>query len=529
MPRTIEIDASPTKEIYRSIIADYSLNAGICELIDNALDVWSRESRDVPVEIIIDADLDQQAISVTDNAGGVGKNDLEYLVKPGASSTDQSSQSIGVFGVGCKRGPIALAQRVDIFTHKSGDECYRIPFDDDWISDQSWRISVEVSERSKPGHTSIQLSRLRAKLDKSGIDSLVSHIGLVYGKFLAANKCIIKINGEPVNAIEKSDWAFPLEYQPHRKEFIFQSLEGEVISGRITVGFRNNRDDEEDYGVYFYCNERLIQAAVKEHAAGYYTGAAGKPHFDASLVRAIVEFNGSARQMPWNTSKTAIQYHHKTFKQIEQWLHTSLKKYSQVSRALKEEWDEVIFPYKTGSILDAEPSFDEKPVKTFSLAKPDSRKSYDQRMIEANETVAEQKPWVTGLYEGVIASHIVTKSHLKERNRIALIILDSTLEIAFKDYLANETSTSISDERLLQISKERRQLVDEVSKQKPNLLDIETRKQLDYFFRLRCKLVHERSSAGINPDDLEKYRNLIQKLLAKLFGVKFVDSGRGRP
>jgi hypothetical protein len=35
------IDATPNKRIYRSIIADYDLNTGISELIDNAIDVWS--------------------------------------------------------------------------------------------------------------------------------------------------------------------------------------------------------------------------------------------------------------------------------------------------------------------------------------------------------------------------------------------------------------------------------------------------------------------------------------------------------
>ncbi|HEV2691954.1 MAG TPA: ATP-binding protein [Verrucomicrobiae bacterium] len=524
MPSHIELDATPTKEIYRSIIADYSLNAGICELVDNALDVWSRGSKISPVEIDVDADHDQQTISISDNAGGVGRNDLEYLVKPGSSSTDQTSQSIGVFGVGCKRGPIALAQRVDIYTQRHDDACFRIPFDDDWISNSSWRINVEVSSRSIPGQTIIQLSRLRARLNGNAVDQLIAHLGLVYGKFLSLNKCTIHVNKRTVVPLLKENWSFPPEYLPHCQDSLFQTPEGEIVTARITVGFRSNRDDEEDYGVYFYCNDRLIQSAAKDHAVGYFAGAAGKPHFDASLVRAIVEFSGSARQMPWNTSKTAIQYHHKTFKHIEKWLHNSLKKFTQVSRALRDSWDESVFPHQTGKVAEAAPSFDEVPLKTFTLARPETRKSYEQRMVETNQEVADKKPWTTGLYEGVVATHILIKTHLKERNRIALIILDSTLEIAFKDYLSNETANSISDDRLSQLAKERKQLVDEIVKQKPSLIDQAQRQQLDYFYRLRCKLVHERSNAGINPDDLEKYRHLVQKLLNKMFGIRFVES-----
>lgn len=523
MATTIELDATPTKEIYRSIIADYSLNAGICELVDNAIDVWSRGSQNTSALIEIDADVEQQVISVTDNAGGVGRHDLEYLVKPGASSTDQSSQSIGVFGVGCKRGPIALAQRVEIHTHKAGEPCFRIPFDDDWIADTSWRVDVEVSNRSQPGQTSIQLSRLRAPLSKEIVKSLVNHLGMAYGKFILKQECTIRVNGDPVAPSLKEDWAFPPDYPPHRQDCLFQTPEGEVVTACLTVGFRRTREDEEDYGVYYYCNRRLIDAAVKDHASGYFAGAAGKPHFDASLVRAIVEFSGSARQMPWNTSKSGIQYHHKTFRHIEHWLYNSLKKFSQVSRALKNTREETVFPFKQGSIVESEPSFEQKPVKTFSLVKPATRKSYEQRMIEANSEISNSKPWTTGLYEGVIATYLLTRSHLKERNRIALIVLDSTLEIAFKDYLANETANSVSDDRLIQLAKDRRQLVDEVVKQCPSLVDESARQQLDYFYRLRCKLVHERSNAGINPDDLESYRHLVQNTLRKMYGIRFVE------
>jgi len=525
MPQTIELDASPTKDIYRSIIADYSLNAGLCELVDNAIDVWSRTDKKKPVVIQIDADIAQQTISLTDNAGGVGRNDLEYLVKPGASSTDQSSHSIGVFGVGCKRGPIALAQRVEIYTHKAGEECYRIPFDDDWIADSSWRIEVGVAPHSHPGQTSIQLSRLRVHMDDHTVKSLIAHLGLTYGKFIAKNECIIEVNSEPVSSILKEDWAFPPDYAPHKQDCLFQTPEGEIVTGCITVGLRRDRTIEDDYGVYYYCNDRLIQGAVKDHSSGYFSGAAGRPHFDASLARAIVEFSGSARQMPWNSSKTGMQYHHKTFAHIEKWLHNSLKKFTEVSRALKGTWEETVFPYERGKIAEAEPSYDSKPVKTFTLAKPHSRKSYEQRMREANEEIASKKFWTIGLYEGVVAAQMLTKSPLRERNRIALIVLDSTLEIAFKDYLANETNNGISDKNLFEIALNRVLLVDRVTKESGNLIDVTTRQQLDYFYRLRCELVHKRADTGITPEHIESYRHLVQTLLNKMFGIHFVDSG----
>lgn len=220
-----------------------------------------------------------------------------------------------------------------------------------------------------------------------------------------------------------------------------------------------------------------------------------------------------------------MQYHHKTFAHIEKWLHNSLKKFTEVSRALKGTWEETVFPYERGKIAEAEPSYDSKPVKTFTLAKPHSRKSYEQRMREANEEIASKKFWTIGLYEGVVAAQMLTKSPLRERNRIALIVLDSTLEIAFKDYLANETNNGISDKNLFEIALNRVLLVDRVTKESGNLIDVTTRQQLDYFYRLRCELVHKRADTGITPEHIESYRHLVQTLLNKMFGIHFVDSG----
>ena len=61
----------PLKQIYLSIIADYDLNKAICELIDNALDIWTSDGHAHPLEVRIDFDKDQQQIDIVDNAGGI--------------------------------------------------------------------------------------------------------------------------------------------------------------------------------------------------------------------------------------------------------------------------------------------------------------------------------------------------------------------------------------------------------------------------------------------------------------------------
>jgi len=54
------IDATPSKRLYLSIIADYDLYKSICELADNAIDLWKINQREKELEIHITIDVDQR-------------------------------------------------------------------------------------------------------------------------------------------------------------------------------------------------------------------------------------------------------------------------------------------------------------------------------------------------------------------------------------------------------------------------------------------------------------------------------------
>jgi pyrimidine operon attenuation protein/uracil phosphoribosyltransferase len=67
------LNVIPSKRVFLSIIADYDLNRSVCELIDNALDVWVRTGRKKPVTIAVILDKGQQRIVIQDDAGGVAR------------------------------------------------------------------------------------------------------------------------------------------------------------------------------------------------------------------------------------------------------------------------------------------------------------------------------------------------------------------------------------------------------------------------------------------------------------------------
>ena len=77
------IDGTPEKRMFWSIISDYDLKTGLCELIDNAIDIWLRGDSRTPPLIQVNLDVERQLISVKDNVGGVRFDDLYLLLAPG--------------------------------------------------------------------------------------------------------------------------------------------------------------------------------------------------------------------------------------------------------------------------------------------------------------------------------------------------------------------------------------------------------------------------------------------------------------
>ena len=52
--------------------------------------------------------------------------------------------------------------------------------------------------------------------------------------------------------------------------------------------------------------------------------------------------------------------------------------------------------------------------------------------------MAKRRPWLIGLIDGLCTSNLIKSSLIAHKNRFAFIVLDSTLEIAFKNFLVNE-------------------------------------------------------------------------------------------
>src|SRR5258708_11947791 len=180
-----ELDAIPSKRLFQSIIADYDLNRSVCELVDNALDVWVRSGKSKPLHINITLNIGQQTITVDDDAGGLSVSELRFIVAPGQTGTNPTDKTIGIFGVGTKRAVVALAMDITLTTRYPKELTYQLEFDDKWINDDDdWKLLIYEVDNISEGTTIIELKKLREQLTDEICGNLKDAIKSTYAKFL---------------------------------------------------------------------------------------------------------------------------------------------------------------------------------------------------------------------------------------------------------------------------------------------------------------------------------------------------------
>lgn len=513
------LDATPQKRLVLSIVSDYDLQKSICELIDNALDIWIKNRKNNKLIVDLKFDLQQQTISIQDNAGGVSENDLGVLISPGATTNRLDDFTIGIFGVGTKRAVIALAQDIKITSRHKKSKTYCIEFDDNWLKDDNWHLPYYEVDAIAAGSTIVELHKLRFPIRQGNLFDLTRNLSAIYARFIMGDSFILKINGEALEPRLFDNWAYPPDFEPRRYMGELPIEDDRVVKVEVVAGLTNESSPAGgEYGVYFYCNDRLIAAALKSAEVGFMRGVAGQPHPSISLTRVIVSLHGAAKDMPWNSSKSAIYTNHPTFNALRIWLLELVKNYASLSRRLEGEWPEKVFQFDEGEILDVQiPDF-EIIQKSYFPDLPPINVKYSDKIRNKNSTVVKSKPWTKGLYEGVIAVDYLLKQRLETKNRLALVILDSNLEIAFKEFLVNDSGAHYSNRQLLDLFSARHRVHAEIQKYAiANKITADDWKKIKYFYEQRCKLIHEKATVTIADSDLQEFRRLVEKILKILF------------
>lgn len=520
------IDGTPEKHIFRGMIADYDLQTGLCELVDNAIDFWVARKKTSKLKVEVGLDVARQIIMVKDNAGGVEESELRLLIAPGASRETSTENLIGIFGVGGKRAGIALGELVEIRTRYKSDPSHKIRIDDEWLQTESWNIDYAECSAIAAGCTIVEVSKLRQPFSKADVDRIGKSLGETYGRFIG-DKCEITLNRVAVPSKSFEIWSYPPDYLPRTLEFTILPDGERELAVTMNAGLIGDRDPEaENYGVYIYCNDRLIVKEMRQRDVGYYvSGEAGVPHPDASLCRVIVSLVGNAELMPWNSSKSDVNIGHPSFLQLRANLISLVSYYSKLSRRLKNTWEDTVFSYPTGIIEEIDPTEITDGAKLILPKLPRGRQpSYLERVRQLNASKMNSQPVTVGLVDAMIIVDALARVKVETRNRAALILLDSNFEIALKEYIVTNKKSfspqSYTDKQIKGILGQRTTVIKEVQAKVPKFSPSMATKA-EFYYGLRNKLIHERTTVPINDRQIEDYRKLIETLLKILFGLKF--------
>lgn len=521
-----EVNGTPQKRVFLSIINDYDLEKGLCELVDNAIDMWLLNSTAAGIDINVILDHDRQMISVSDNAGGVKEEDFECLISPGASGQVSNVNSIGIFGVGGKRAGIALGELIEIKSRYKGKRSLQLDVTEEWLSSTDWNIKTyEIPPISK-STTEIHISKLRRKISEEDVSHIEAHFGETYARFIERG-CKITVNNNPVLPIKFDQWSYPPEYSPRTLSKNVYPREDEKLEVKLTGGLISDRNKEgENYGVYFYCNDRLIVKELRTREVGYYIGSeAGKPHPDASLCRVIVDIKGKSELMPWNSSKSFLNFNHPSMADIRPSLIELVSYFTKLSRRTKNNWDEEVFAYSAGTI-EKITSDEVKPSGKLRLPTLPRVRSvaYTDQIVQLNKKVMKDKPWTAGLVESMGMVNVLSSIRRYEtNNRGALVLLDSNLEIALKEFIVNDKKKfppfEYTDKRISDLFRSRTKVINEVSKKVD--LGQTTIDKIGYYYNLRNKLIHERATVPISSKQVDDYRKVVEGVLRKLFRIRF--------
>lgn len=520
------IDGTPEKRLFLSIISDYDLRTGLCELVDNAIDLWTENGSSGTLNVQITLDDARQIIYVADNAGGVRENQLRLLVAPGASRNRASRDIIGTFGVGGKRAGVALGELVEIRTRYKKEKSLQIDITKEWLASEDWSLAAYEIPDIEAGTTSVTISQLRQRMEESDIERLYNHLCATYGWFIQRG-CSIIFNETAIVPIVFDSWAFPPNFQPRRTNFDVQPTADKKLNVTIEAGLILDRDPETDnYGVYFYCNNRLIVRDLKVRDVGYYvSGEAGVPHPDASLCRVIVHIHGPAEVMPWTSSKSGINYSHEAFLQLRPTLINLVSYYSSLSRRLKKQWEEEVYAYRAGTVEDVEPDDVETKRRMVLPQLPRTRKlPRVQELKERNQKKIDAQPWTLGLIEAMGMVDLISRQKIDTRNRLALILLDSNFEIAMKEFIVARADlfppNKYKNSHIASLFEQgRKAVIKEVQihiSLPTNLLT-----KIDHYYLLRNSLIHERATQQITDTQINDYRKVVEKVLTLLFGLRF--------
>ncbi len=123
-------------------------------------------------------------------------------------------------------------------------------------------------------------------------------------------------------------------------------------------------------------------------------------------------------------------------------------------------------------------------------------------------------PWINGLIDSLTATRLILNTNIESRNRLALILLDSTLEVSFKNYLSYVKDIKKLPDNVLKNREELHKIVKRNTTFGKDIWD-----SIDYFYDKRNDLYHEDVGKTLPDLSILDFFNLVIFIIDQLFSI----------
>lgn len=128
---------------------------------------------------------------------------------------------------------------------------------------QDWNITIYEADTIPKNTTIIELIKLRDSINTDNEKRLINHLGATYSQFISKSNFTILLNSKVIEPIVFESWSFPPNFEPKHYEGKV-SVDNKDIKFDIIAGLTKQGDPAGgEYGLYLYCNDRLIARAQK--------------------------------------------------------------------------------------------------------------------------------------------------------------------------------------------------------------------------------------------------------------------------
>lgn len=248
----------------------------LAEFVDNSLQSALsskealREADGADYRLRVDIDINDDAIEIRDNAGGIALSEYDRAFLPAAPPEDSSGLS--EFGLGMKAAASWFARHWSVRTTALGDPVERtITFDIPTIvATNCEELNPECREIPAGSHfTNVLLTNLQVRPQGRTVGKIKEHLSGIYRLFLRDGFLVLRLNGEPLFYEEPTCLEAPYHRTPiaepvtWRKEISLDLGDGHGIRGWAGILARASVANA---GFALFRRGRVIQGS---HGDGY--------------------------------------------------------------------------------------------------------------------------------------------------------------------------------------------------------------------------------------------------------------------